>query len=177
MADMKRRDVLRYSAAGAATAASALVGAQALASPDNPEPDRNRKIAPGDPQDFEETYKGKRITGRYRMGSLSGDLASSAASLGSLNPGTLASNAINLAKQNQIFINNRALALTAVPTLFVPTDGRKPYVGIGLISAINHYDPVELELNPNCLRKLGRKVVDILGDLELTGEAAQEHAH
>ncbi|WP_430784050.1 tyrosinase family oxidase copper chaperone [Actinoplanes sp. G11-F43] len=175
---MKRRDVLRYSAAGAATAASALVGAQALANPDTPKPAPDRtKAAPGDPRDFSEVYKGKRIRGRYNMGNLAGDLTGSALSNGALGAGTLGATVLSLAKQNEVYINDRALALTAIPTMFFPTDGRKPYAGIGLISAINHYDPVELELNPNCLRKLMMKVVDILGDLELSSGAAQEHTH
>lgn len=155
MADMKRRDVLRYSAAGAATAASALIGAQALASPDTPAADKNKKLLPNDPRDFDEFYKGKRIKGRYNLGGLTGGLSA----------------------KNELSINNKALALTVIPTLFVPEDGRKPYVGIGVISAINHYDPVEIELSPNGLKKLVMKVVDILGDFELSSEAAQEHTH
>lgn len=143
MTDIKRRDVLRYSAAGAATAASALVGARALA---NPEPAAaDRKI---DPRDFDEIYKGKRIRGRYLLGG-----------------------------KNELLINGKALALTAIPTLFIPEDGRQPYVGIGLISAVNHYDPVEIELSVDGLKKLTKKIVDILGDLELSDEAAKAHAH
>ncbi|GAA1640037.1 tyrosinase family oxidase copper chaperone [Actinoplanes couchii] len=174
MADVKRRDVLRYGAAGAATAASALVGAQALASPEAPAPGptaKGRKAGP-DPDDFNEVYRGKRIRGRYKMGVL-GNL-----DLGNLkNLGADITRTLGLARQNEVFVNNRALAMTAIPTMFFPTDGRKPYVGIGLISAINHYDPVELEPNADCLRSLGKKVVDILGDLELSGESAEEHTH
>ncbi|SDT21638.1 tyrosinase family oxidase copper chaperone [Actinoplanes derwentensis] len=178
MADVKRRDVLRYGAAGATTAATALVGAQALASPDTPATKSNKPAAPyargvprkGEPRDFDEFYKGKRIQGRYNMGALS--TLGSVTSLGGALTTTL-----GIAGQNELYINDRALALTAIPTMFFPTDGRRPYVGIGLISAINHYDPVELELDPNCLRKLVKKVVDVLGDLELSSGAAQEHTH
>jgi hypothetical protein len=57
MTDMKRRDVLRYSAAGAVTAATALVGVQALTGPGSAV--GGGKAAAADPRDFEETYKGK----------------------------------------------------------------------------------------------------------------------
>ncbi|HWS39028.1 MAG TPA: tyrosinase family oxidase copper chaperone [Actinoplanes sp.] len=178
MADVKRRDVLRYGAAGATTAATALVAGQALASPDTAntgsDPKANRKPAGPEPEEFEETYRGKRIRGRYN----SGGLTSLDLGLGALTSlGGDITRTLGLAGQSEVYVNNRALALTAIPTMFFPTDGRRPYVGIGLISAINHYDPVELELNPNCLRKLGKKVVDMLGDLELSGDAAQEHTH
>ncbi|GAA4976404.1 hypothetical protein GCM10025331_84200 [Actinoplanes utahensis] len=150
MTDIKRRDVLRYSAAGTAIAASALVGAQALAAPEPAAgaPEATAGQQKIDPRDFDEIYKGKRIRGRYLLGG-----------------------------KNELLINGKALALTAIPTLFVPEDGRKPYVGIGLISAVNHYDPVEIELSIDGLKKLVRKIVDILGDLELSDEAAQAHVH
>lgn len=144
---MKRRDVLRYSAAGAVTAATALVGVQTLNSPDSA---WGREAALNDPRDFEETYKGKKIKGKHGGGG-----------------------------KDELHINNKKLALTVISTLFIPEDGSEPYVAMAYISAINHYDPVEIDNDKNKegLKKLARKVVDILGDLELSGEAAQAHSH
>jgi hypothetical protein len=47
------------------------------------------------------------------------------------------------------------------------------------ISAVNHYDPVEIDNDKkkDGLKRLAKKVVDILGDLELSDEAAKAHAH
>ena len=149
MSDMKRRDVLRYSAAGAATAAAALVGGQAMAGTEAAAGQANAPAAPADPRDFDEPYKGKKIRGKHLGG------------------------------RNELLINNKKLALTPISTLFFPEDGSAPYVGIGFISAINHYDPVEIDLlkNRDGLRKLGRKIVDILAGLELADEAGRDHAH
>jgi hypothetical protein len=154
MSDMKRRDVLRYGAAGAVTAATAVVGAQAaMAGPDNAaggkKPGKPGPI-PLDPRDFDEFYKGRKIRGLHRGRG-----------------------------RDELLINNKRLALTAITTLFFPEDGSEPYVGVGYISAINHYDPVEIDdiRNRDGLKKLSRKVVDILGNLEISGEAAQEHQH
>ncbi|MDI6098970.1 tyrosinase family oxidase copper chaperone [Actinoplanes sp. NEAU-A12] len=143
MNDINRRDVLRYGAAGAVTAATALAAGQALAGP-KPIP------LPLDPRDFDELYKGRRIRGRL----------------------------LGLGR-DELHINNKKLALTAISTLFFPEDGSEPYVAMGYISAINHYDPVEIVegRNQDCLKKLSRKVVDILGDLELGDEAAKGHQH
>jgi hypothetical protein len=174
MTDMKRRDVLRYSAAGAVTAATAtLAGTQALAGPDRSDlpadstrkdlpADRTRKDLPADrkkgdpwdPRDFDEYYKGRRIRGRHLLGSL-------------------------LRGQDELFIGNRKLALTTISTLFFPADGSEPYVATGYISAINHYDPVEIDDNRrrDGLKRLGKKIVDILGDLELSDESGKAHQH
>ncbi|MDI6105712.1 tyrosinase family oxidase copper chaperone [Actinoplanes sp. NEAU-A12] len=148
MTDMRRRDVLRYSAAGAVTAATTLFGVQALASPNSArEPE---KAAPNDPRDFDETYKGKKIKGKHNIGG-----------------------------KDELHINNQKLALTVISTLFVPEDGSEPYVAMAYISAINHYDPVEIDdsKNKGGLKKLAQKVIDMLGDLELSNEAAQAHSH
>jgi hypothetical protein len=158
MANTNRRDVLRYGAAGAVTAATAVVAGQELASadpppgpggPKNPLGDLGLKN-PLDPRDFDELFKGKKIRGLH-----------------------------NLRGRNELMINNRKLALTEISTLFVPADGSPPYVGVGWISALNHYDPVEIDTSRNRdgLRRLARKVVDILGDFELADAAAQEHGH
>jgi hypothetical protein len=157
MTDMKRRDVLRYSAAGAVTAATAtLAGTQALAGPDRSDlpADRTKKGDPWDPRDFDEFYKGRRIRGRHLLGSL-------------------------LRGQDELFIGNRKLALTTISTLFFPADGSEPYVATGYISAINHYDPVEIDNDRrrDGLKRLGKKIVDILGDLELSDESGKAHQH
>jgi hypothetical protein len=161
MTDMKRRDVLRYSAAGAVTAATAtLAGTEALAGPDRSDMtadrrnDRNKKADPWDPRDFDELYKGRRIRGRHLLGSL-------------------------LRGQDELFVGNRKLALTTISTLFFPADGSAPYVATGYISAINHYDPVEIDNDRrrDGLKRLGRKIVDILGDCELGEESARTHHH
>lgn len=155
MANTNRRDVLRYGAAGAVTAATAVVAGQELASADPPPVPGGGKNPldlknPLDPRDFDELFKGKKIRGLH-----------------------------NLRGRNELMINNRRLALTEISTLFVPADGSPPYVGVGWISALNHYDPVEIDSSRNRegLRKLARKVVDILGDCELADAAAQEHGH
>jgi hypothetical protein len=161
MTDMKRRDVLRYSAAGAVTAATAtLAGTEALAGPDRTDMpadrpgDRNKKGDPWDPRDFDEFYRGRRIRGRHLLGSL-------------------------LRGRDELFIGNRKLALTTVSTLFFPADGSAPYVATGYISAINHYDPVEIDNDRkrDGLKRLGKKIIDILGDLELSEESGKEHQH
>jgi hypothetical protein len=159
MAKTNRRDVLRYGAAGAVTAATAVIAGQELASADPPPGPGDKKNLPGgvkdltnllDPRDFDELFKGKKIRGLH-----------------------------NLRGRKELMINNRRLALTEIKTLFVPADGSPPYVGVGWISALNHYDPVEIDdsRNRDGLRKLAKKVVDILGDFELADAAAQDHAH
>ncbi|WP_433795686.1 tyrosinase family oxidase copper chaperone [Actinoplanes sp. CA-252034] len=156
MAKTNRRDVLRYGAAGAVTAATAVVAGQELASADPPPGlDPLKNVVGGiknplDPRDFDELFKGKKIRGLH-----------------------------NLRGRNELMINNKRLALTEIETLFVPADGSPPYVGKGWISALNHYDPVEIDTSRNRegLRKLARKVVDILGDSDLADSAAQEHGH
>lgn len=150
MADMKRRDVLRYSAAGAVTTATALVGVQGLAS-SGPAAGRENAAA-ADPRDFDEVYKGKKIKGKHNG---------------------------NDRGKDELHVNNKKLALTAISTLFIPEDGSEPYVGVGYISAINHYDPVEIDNDKkkDGLKRLAKKVVDILGDLELSDEAARQHTH
>ncbi|MBG0566113.1 tyrosinase family oxidase copper chaperone [Actinoplanes aureus] len=149
MTDMKRRDLLRYSAAGVVTTATVLVGAQGLAA-SGPASGR-QNAAPEDPRDFDEVYKGKKIKGKH-----------------------------NAARdKDELRINNKKLALTVISTLFIPEDGSAPHVGLGYISAINHYDPVEIDndKHKDGLKKLAKKVVDILGDLELSDEAAKDHKH
>ncbi|BEL07319.1 hypothetical protein Q0Z83_055100 [Actinoplanes sichuanensis] len=152
MAKTNRRDVLRYGAAGAVTAATAVVAGQELASADPPPGPGDKKDLTDllDPRDFDELFKGKKIRGLH-----------------------------NLRGRKELMINNRRLALTEIKTLFVPADGSPPYVGVGYISALNHYDPVEIDgsRNRDGLRKLAKKVVDILGDFELADAAAQDHAH
>jgi hypothetical protein len=156
MAKTNRRDVLRYGAAGAVTATTAVVAGQELASADPPPgPGDTKNLLGGlknplDPRDFDELFKGKKIRGLH-----------------------------NLRGRNELMINNRRLALTEINTLFVPADGSPPYVGVGWISALNHYDPVEIDSSRNRdgLRKLAKKVVDVLGDCELADGASQEHAH
>lgn len=152
MAKTNRRDLLRYGAAGAVTAATAVVAGQELASADPPPGPGDRADLTNqlDPRDFDEVFKGKKIRGRH-----------------------------NLRGRKELLINNRRLALTEIRTLFVPSDGSPPYVAAGWISALNHYDPVEIDStrNPDGLRRLAKKVVDILGDCELADGAAQEHAH
>ncbi|MEU4428947.1 tyrosinase family oxidase copper chaperone [Actinoplanes sp. NPDC024001] len=145
---MNRRDVLRYGAAGAVTTATALVGAQGIASM-GPAAGRP-KAAADDPRDFDEVYKGKKIKGKH-----------------------------NARGKDELHINNKKLALTTINTLFIPEDGSAPHVGVGYISAINHYDPVEIDngKHKDGLKKLAKKVVDILGDLELSDEAGKEHIH
>ena len=148
MTKTNRRDVLRYGAAGAVTAATAAVAAPGLAGAD-PRGGPG-KAAPADPRDFDETYKGKKIKGKH-----------------------------NPRGNDELHINNKKLAVTVVNTLFIPEDGSEPHVGVGYISALNHYDPVEIDQdrNKDGLKRTARKVVDILGDLELSDEAAQEHRH
>jgi hypothetical protein len=154
MADLKRRDVLRYSAAGAVTATTALVAAQSLASADPAGPDKAAGAAkpdgPWDPRDFDELYKGRKIRGRY------------------LGRG-----------KDELLINNKRLAITLITTLFVPEDGSPEYVGQGYISAINHYNPIEIgeTKNRDGLKKLAQKVCDMLGDLNISDEATKAHSH
>jgi hypothetical protein len=156
MAKTNRRDVLRYGAAGAVTAATAVVAGQELASADPPPGPGDTKNPLGglknalDPRDFDEFFKGKKIRGLH-----------------------------NLRGRSELMINDRRLALTEISTLFVPADGSPPYVGVGWISALNHYDPVEIDTSRNRegLRKLAKKVVDVLGDCELADGASQEHGH
>ena len=148
MADMKRRDVLRYGAAGVVTTASALVGVQGLVTTGSA---AARQAAPAaDPRDFDEVYKGKKIKGKH-----------------------------NPRGKDELHINNKKLALTAISTLFVPEDGSEPHVGVGYISAINHYDPVKIDNaeHRDGLKRLAQKVVDILGDFELSDEASKGHTH
>ena len=111
---------------------------------------RTGRAAPADPRDFDETYKGKKIKGMH-----------------------------NARGKHELRINDKKLAVTVVNTLFVPEDGSAPHVGVGYISALNHYDPVEIDQDrhKDGLKRMARKVVDILGDLELSDEAAQEHRH
>ena len=147
MAKKSRRDILRYSAAGVVTAATAAVGVQgATAATSAAAPE----AAAADPRDFDEVYKSKKIKGKH-------------------NPNG----------KHELHINNKKLALTMISTLFVPEDGSPPHAGVGYISAINHYDPVEINdtTHRDGLKKLARKVVDILGDNELSDQAAQEHRH
>jgi hypothetical protein len=147
MAITSRRDVLRYSAAGVVTAATAAVGVQGVTSADSAAAPQS---AAADPRDFDETYKRKKIKGKHNAGG-----------------------------KHELQINNRKLALTSMSTLFFPEDGSAPHVGVGYISAVNHYDPVEIDetANRDGLKKLAKKIVDILGDAELSDEAAQEHRH
>lgn len=145
MTDVRRRDVLRYSAAGAVTTATALYGVQALTGTEPAEGKPRR-----DPRDFDEDYRGKRIRGRH------------------FGRG-----------RDELHVNDKPLALTEVSTLFVPEDGSAPYVAVGYISAINHYDPVEIDdvRTRDGLRRLGRRIVDRLGGLDLSDEAGKGHSH
>ena len=111
MTDVRRRDVLRYSAAGAVTTATALYGVQALTGTEPAEGKARR-----DPRGFDEDYRGKRIRGRH------------------FGRG-----------RDELHVNDKPLALTEVSTLFVPADGSAPYVAVRYISALNHYDPVEID--------------------------------
>ncbi|MEV6597759.1 tyrosinase family oxidase copper chaperone [Actinoplanes sp. NPDC051346] len=148
MADLNRRDVMRYGAAGVVAVATVGMGMQTItaarsdAAPQSP--------AAPDSRDFDEVYKGKKIKGVH-----------------------------NSNGKHELRINNKKLALTAIDTLFVPEDGSAPHVGVGYISAVNHYDPMEIDADANKdgLKKLAKKTVDTLGDLELSDEAAQEHRH
>ncbi|SNY24766.1 tyrosinase family oxidase copper chaperone [Paractinoplanes atraurantiacus] len=63
MTKANRRDVLRYGAAGAVTAATAAVAAPGLAGAD-PRAGLG-EAAPVDPRDFDEAYKGKKIKGKH----------------------------------------------------------------------------------------------------------------
>ena len=148
MTKTNRRDVLRYGAAGAVTAATVAVAAPGLAGAD-PRAGLG-EAALADPRDFDETYKGKKIKGKHAPRG-----------------------------NDELHINNKKLAVTLVDVLFIPEDGSEPRVGAGYISALNHYDPVEInqDNNRDGLKRMARKVVDILGDLELSDEAAQEHRH
>ena len=150
MANMNRRDVLRYGAAGAIAVGAAAAGFQGLAAA-SPTTDQGKTAAP-DPRDFDEVYKGKKIKGKHN-GNGSG--------------------------KRELHINNKKLAVTTISTLFIPEDGSEPYVGFGYISALNHYDPVEFDdgKHKDGLKKLAKKVVDNLGDFDLSDEAAQEHHH
>jgi hypothetical protein len=149
MAKTNRRDVLRYGAAGAVTAATAVVAAQGLANAD-PGSGLGKSAAPADPRDFDETYKGKKIKGKKGPNG-----------------------------KDELRIDDKKLAVTIINTLFIPDDGAAPYVGVGYISAMNHYDPVEIDegKHQDGLKKLARKIVDNLGTLELSDEAALEHSH
>ncbi len=152
MADMSRRDVLRYGAAGAATVATAAVTVQVMTAGGSAAGPHATAAAP-DPRDFDEDYKGKKIVGKHKPG---------------------------LAAKHDLHIGKNKLAVTAISTLFVSEDGSEPHVGIGLISAVNHYAPVEIDddKHKDGLKELARKVVDILGEKgELTPEAAQDHHH
>ena len=150
MANVSRRDVLRYSAAGATTVATAAVAVQVLTAAGSAA--GPQQAAGPDPRDFDEKYKKKKITAKHGRGA---------------------------SAKHELKINDRKLAVTAISTLFVPEDGSPPYVGIGLITAINHYDPVEIDddRHKDGLKKLAKKVVDILGPAELSDEAAQDHHH
>jgi len=103
-----------------------------------------------DDRDFDEVYKGKKIKGVHKG-----------------------------KDEAELHINDKKLALTTIKTLIVPEDGATPYVATALISAINHYQPIELDegKSKGGLKKLAMKVVDILGEFELSDEAAQEHQH
>ena len=148
MVDMNRRDALRYGVAGAVTAATAAAAMQALTAAESTAAPQS--AADPDPRDFDEVYKGKKIKGKHNGGGV-----------------------------HELHINNKKLALTAISTLFVPEDGSATHVGVGYISAVNHYDPVEVDddKNKDGLKKLARKVVDTLGEFELSDEAAQAHQH
>ena len=104
-----------------------------------------------DPRDFDEVYTGKTIRGRH--GTDRG--------------------------KDELHINNKKLALTAVSMLFIPADGSAPHVWTGYLSAINHYDAVEIDddKHRDGLRKLAKKVVDTLGDFELSDRAGSGHGH
>ena len=147
MVSKSRRDVLRYSAAGVVTAATAAVGVQGLTAADSAAgPQRS---AAGAARDFDEVYKGKKITGKH-----------------------------DASGRHELRIINKKLALSSIDTLFVPEDGSAPRRGVGYLSAVNHYDPVEIDdSHQDGLRNLARKIVDILGDAELSAEAALEHHH
>jgi hypothetical protein len=148
MSNMSRRDLLRYGVVGGATvAAAAALGIQGLA------PAGSAAVPPAaDPRDFDVVYKGKKIKAKH--------------------------NARGRDKHD-LHINDKKLAVTAIKTLFVPEDGARPYVAVGLITAVLHYAPVEIDEDKNRdgLKKLAMKVIDTLGEFELTDEAAQEHHH
>jgi hypothetical protein len=148
MSDMNRRDALRYSTAGAVAVVTAAVGIQGLAASESAA--APQRAAAEDPRDFDEVYKGKKIKGKHNGGG-----------------------------KHELHINGRKLELSAIDTLFVPEDGSDPYVGVGYISAVNHYDPVQIDADghKDGLKKLARKVVDTLGEFELSAEAAQPHVH
>ncbi|MEV6301132.1 tyrosinase family oxidase copper chaperone [Actinoplanes sp. NPDC051861] len=149
MADIKRRDVLRYGAAGAVTASTALFAAQSLASAEPSAPEAAAPPPP-DPRDFLKTYRGKRIRGKYiKRGS------------------------------DEVYINDKKLAITLIQTLFPATATTPEHVGYGYISALNHYDPVEIDETryKDGLQLLAQKVCDILGDLDISPAAGQAHYH
>jgi hypothetical protein len=151
MANMSRRDILRYGAAGAVTVGAAAVTVQAATAAAGAATGPQQAAA-DDPRDFDEDYKDKRIKGKHNA---------------------------NGAGKHDLKINKQKLAISAISTLFIPKDGSEPYVGRGYITALNHYDPVEFDddKKKDGLKRLAMKVVDILGKDELTAEAAQEHEH
>ncbi|HYN97361.1 MAG TPA: tyrosinase family oxidase copper chaperone [Pilimelia sp.] len=103
-----------------------------------------------DPRDFDEVHKGKKIKGKHNAGG-----------------------------KHELHINGKKLELSAIETLFVPEDGSAPYVGVGFISALNHYDPVEIDddRHKEGLKNLAKKVIETLGEFELSDEAARAHHH
>ncbi|WP_170047703.1 tyrosinase family oxidase copper chaperone [Couchioplanes caeruleus] len=144
---MSRREVLRYGAAAAVSAATVAVGVQSITAARS---DAAPQRAAADPRDFDEIYKGKKIKGKH-----------------------------NSNGKHELHINNKKLALTPIDTLFVPEDGSAPHVGVGYISAVNHYDPMEIDgdKHKDGLKKLAKKVVDTLGEFELSDEAGLAHHH
>ncbi len=151
MANVSRRDVLRYSAARATTVATAAVAVQVLTAAGSAA--GPQQVADPDPRDFDEVYNKKKITAKHGRG---------------------------VSGKHDLKINGKKLAVSTITTLFVPQEGSPPYVAVGLISAINHYDPVEFDdgKHKDGLKKLAKKVVDILGEhAELSDEAAQDHHH
>lgn len=148
MADLNRRDALRYGAAGAVAVVTAAAGLQSVAVSESAA--APQQAAAADPRDFDEDYKGKKIKGKHNAGG-----------------------------KHELHINSKKLELSVIETLFVPEDGSPAHVGFGYISAINHYDPVEIDddKHKDGLKKLAKKVVDTLGEFELSDEAARAHHH
>ncbi|MFC3381833.1 tyrosinase family oxidase copper chaperone [Couchioplanes azureus] len=135
---------------GAAAAVSATTVAVATQTVTAARSDAAPQRAAADPRDFDEVYKGKKIKGKHHSNG-----------------------------KHELHINNKKLALTPIDTLFVPEDGSAPHVGVGYISALNHYDPVEIDesQHKDGLKKLAKKAVDTLGEFELGDEAGLAHHH
>ncbi|MFI5496050.1 tyrosinase family oxidase copper chaperone [Actinoplanes sp. NPDC051859] len=147
MAEMKRRNVLRYTAAGAVLASTAAAGIASLTAAESAAAAQTSRA---DRRDFDEIYKGKRIRGRH------------------------VANGNHELHINNRKVTLTAITTLFVPEDgSAPQVGTGYISSINHYDPIK----IDEGQHADGLRRLAARIVDTLGGSELSAEAARAHHH